>query len=442
MLSEELGDTHGQATACHGLGYAHYCLGDYEQAIDYYNLDLDLSSSPSPSSSSLHLSSPFSPSRDKRHTSSSSVCRAYCNLGLAHKALGNLSKSLHCQHSFLAHAGSNVAARFCALGNIGDVLLAQERGVEALSQFEEQLRLARDTDHRGLEAGALENIGSTNRRLGRLDAALASHAAALQVFSLIADRSGESRVHGSLGTTHALLGDYETASRCFDLQRAQCHDCSDVIGEAQAYGNIGIGLVNVGRHGEAIDAFQQQLGLLEQSTTRYALSEGGKAYRNLADCYNAVGDSAEAVRCLERCLAHSDGGSTREQCAAYQAMAVAHQAAGCPLQALVCLEKRLVIAHTLGEEGEMGRAYGQLGCLHNLLGNYEQAIGCLLHQLGVARRLGDVRMEGEASCALGAVYQDMGEFDKALEMHLVDLEGAITTKDELKQCKYSSVSSF
>lgn len=58
-------------------------------------------------------------------------------------------------------------------------------------------------------------------------------------------------------------------------------------------------------------------------------------------------------------------------------------------QALVCFEKRLVVAHELGGEGGgKAQAYGELGTLHSQLGNYEQALSCLEHQLNIARAAG------------------------------------------------------
>lgn len=58
-------------------------------------------------------------------------------------------------------------------------------------------------------------------------------------------------------------------------------------------------------------------------------------------------------------------------------------------QALVCFEKRLVVAHELGGEGGgKAQAYCELGTLHSQLGNYEQALSCLEHQLNIARSAG------------------------------------------------------
>lgn len=70
----------GEAKACHFLGYAHYCLGNFREAVRYYDQDLALAKD----------------LQDKMN-----MGRAYCNLGLAHLALGNLETALECQKYFL-----------------------------------------------------------------------------------------------------------------------------------------------------------------------------------------------------------------------------------------------------------------------------------------------------------------------------------------------------
>lgn len=80
MILKELHDIEGEAKACHFLGYAHYCLGNYREAVRYYDQDLSLAKD----------------LQDKMN-----MGRAYCNLGLAHLALGNLETSLECQKYFL-----------------------------------------------------------------------------------------------------------------------------------------------------------------------------------------------------------------------------------------------------------------------------------------------------------------------------------------------------
>ena len=87
MLSQELNDIEGEAKACHFLGYAHYCLGNYKEAIRYYDQDLALA-------------------RDLEDRMS--MGRAYCNLGLAHCAIGNYENALECQKYFLGESCSSI----------------------------------------------------------------------------------------------------------------------------------------------------------------------------------------------------------------------------------------------------------------------------------------------------------------------------------------------
>jgi tetratricopeptide (TPR) repeat protein len=54
-------------------------------------------------------------------------------------------------------------------------------------------------------------------------------------------------------------------------------------------------------------------------------------------------------------------------------------------QALVCLEKRLVVSHELGVPEAKAQAYGELGGLHIALNNLDQAISCLEHQKNIAK---------------------------------------------------------
>jgi tetratricopeptide (TPR) repeat protein len=90
--------------ACFNLGYAHFSLGHFPDAVRYYQQDLGLA-------------------RDRKDRLA--LARAYCNLGLAHKALGNLTQALECQQKCLRlmEALRNTAGKFRALGNIGDLML-------------------------------------------------------------------------------------------------------------------------------------------------------------------------------------------------------------------------------------------------------------------------------------------------------------------------------
>ncbi|CAG2053315.1 unnamed protein product [Timema podura] len=151
----------------------------------------------------------------------------------------------------------------------------------------------------------------------------------------------------------------------------------------------------------------------------------GRAFGNLGDCYDALGDFEEAVKCHEQHLAISlKLKSSRDQERAYRGLGHSHKCLGNLQQALVCFEKRLVVSHELNSPNSKASAYGELGHIHSTLGNFEQAISCLEHQLTIARELKDKVAEADAACGLGAVYQQMGEYSTALQYHQADLDTA------------------
>lgn len=416
-LSEEVGDVEAQARACHFLGYAHYCLGNYKDAIDYYEKDLTLAKN-------LH---------DRVN-----MGRAYCNLGLSHMALGNLDGALECQKYFLAisQVSRNLQGKFRALGNMGDVLMKMKKSDEAVQMYQRQLLLVRHSKERHLKAAAYGALGLCHRQLKCYDKALGYHTQELTLQQELGDVRGECLAHSRLGAVHLSLGQLGYALRCYQEQLERARELRDCPLETQALGNLGITRLGMAHFEDAIGYFEQQLALLEQlGGSSSTLLDKGRAYGSLGDCYDALGDLEEAVKCHEQYLGISlKAQSPRDQERAYRGLGNSHRCLGNLQQALVCLEKRLVVAHELTAEGAApgkAAAYGELGALHRQLGNYEQALACLQRQMALAQD--DPVLRGDAACGLGAVYQAMGSHDQALHWHQLDLEIAEETHNMAAQ---------
>lgn len=143
----------------------------------------------------------------------------------------------------------------------------------------------------------------------------------------------------------------------------------------------------------------------------------------LGECYDAIGDGEEAIKCHERHLQLAVSlQSPRDQERAYRGLGHSYKASGNLQKALVCLEKRLVVAHELGSLEAKAAAYGDLGNIHRLLRNYEQAVNCLEHQRNIAQELDDRIAISDATSSLGAIFLEMGDLEGALKLHLLDLE--------------------
>lgn len=108
--------------------------------------------------------------------------RGYCNLGLAHLALGNNAAALECQKYFLAiaHMTNHLPGKFRALGNIGDVLIRTGEIDEAGKMYQRQLALARQTRDRPMEAASCSALGLAHRLVKKFDKALGFHTQEVQ----------------------------------------------------------------------------------------------------------------------------------------------------------------------------------------------------------------------------------------------------------------------
>ncbi|XP_033951552.1 tetratricopeptide repeat protein 28-like isoform X2 [Pseudochaenichthys georgianus] len=409
-LAPGLQDLEGEGKVCHNLGYAHYCLGQYRDSVRYYEQDLALAKD----------------LQDKL-----AQAKAYCNLGLAHKALGEYKKAEECQRYLLslAQALDNTKAVFRAYGNLGDVCVCRGDLPGAVRFHQQQLSLAQKVNDQKMEADAYSALGSVHRMLRQLDTALSFHSQELTVRKDLGDQQGECKALGHLAAVHMALGDYATTFQCYEAQLGLAQGLRDARLEAQVHGNMGITKMNMGVFEEAIGYFEQQLAMLQQLSGTESMLDRGRAYGNLADCYDALGDYEEAIQYYEKYLTVAQSlNHVQDQGKAYRGLGNAHRSMGSLQQALVCFEKRLVVAHELGGEGGgKAQAYGELGTLHSQLGNYEQSLSCLEHQLNIARTAGDKSLEAEASDALGGVYQRMADNETALQWHQRALEIAEQT---------------
>jgi tetratricopeptide (TPR) repeat protein len=75
----------------------------------------------------------------------------------------------------ISHMTKNVAGKFRALGNMGDVLARSGSLEDAVRMYARQLALARAAGDRALEAAAYGALGRAHRMLRCFDKALGYH---------------------------------------------------------------------------------------------------------------------------------------------------------------------------------------------------------------------------------------------------------------------------
>jgi DNA-binding SARP family transcriptional activator len=203
--ANRLGDQAGQAHSQHGLGFAHYLLGDYDAAGQELHQAYEL----------------FGALGD--HTGQANVELTRC-AGVADA--GDLQAALH--HARQAHdlfrAADHRFGQAGALNNIG--LLSAELGDHrpALEHCLRALALYEEVDDRHGQAMTWDSLGSIQHHLGDHAEAVACYRRALNIFEDLGDRHEEAETLANLGDTHLALGEVDAA-------RDVWHRALDIFGE-------------------------------------------------------------------------------------------------------------------------------------------------------------------------------------------------------------------
>ncbi|XP_068726251.1 tetratricopeptide repeat protein 28-like [Montipora capricornis] len=193
----------------------------------------------------------------------------------------------------------------------------------------------------------------------------------------------------------------------------------DRAGEGKAYGNLGNTYQSLGDFKQAIKYHQQDLRIAKEVWDRVG---EGRAYCNLGNAYQSLGDFRQAIEYHKQHLSiATELGDISGAGKAYGNLGNAYQCLGDFKQALEYTRQDLNIAKEVGDKAAEGRAYGNLGNAYQSLGDFKQAIKYHKQDLSIAKEVEDRVGEGGAYCNLGNAYQSVGNFAQAIEYHKQDL---------------------
>ena len=148
------------------------------------------------------------------------------------------------------------------------------------------------------------------------------------------------------------------------------------------------------------------------------LSSEGKAYGELGNAYNRLGDFKKAKKYHELCIEITKQvGDASIGGAAYGNLGGDYQGLGDFKTAIHYHELCLKIAKQVGDVSSEGTVYGNLGSAYHKLGDFKKAIHYQELCLEIAKQVGDVSSEGTAYGNLGNAYQGLGDFQKAIHYH-------------------------
>lgn len=272
VIARELKDRESEGTALTDIGVIYYYLGDYHQAINYLEQSLQiargLKNRPSEGLKLLNLGLAYfylgDLSTSMEHSQAAiAIARevkdrnlegsALGNLGLAYFVLGEDIKALEIQKQSweIARELKNLQAEGNALGNIGNIFLRLGKYQEAIEFHQKWLAIARKIKDIKSEGNALANLGLVYHEMGEYSQAINFQQQRLDIARRIKDHQGESISLFNIGNIYSTLGDYAKAVNYQQQSLQIAREVKDIHTEGNVLNNLGLNLYKQGKLNDA-----------------------------------------------------------------------------------------------------------------------------------------------------------------------------------------------
>jgi len=300
--------------------------------------------------------------------------RAYCNLGITSRRLGDLKQAIeyHKQELCIAKEVADRAREGAAYGNLGNAYHSVGDFKQAIWHHKQDLSISIELVNRVGEGSAYGNLGNAYHRLGNFKHAVDYHQQRLSIMKELGNRAGEGAAYGDLGNAYRRLGDSKLAIECHKQNLSIAKEVGDRVGEGAAYGNLGNAYDSLGQFEEAVEHHTKHLRIANDLEDR---AGQGRAFCNLGNVHDALGDFEQAIT--------------------YH-------------------EKYLAIAKEMGDSAGEGTAYGNLGDAFGGLSEHKQAIVYYEQYLRIAKEVGDQAGQALARYSLGLSFELLGSLRKAI----------------------------
>lgn len=241
------------------------------------------------------------------------------------------------------------------------------------------------------EGAACHKMGYVCYALGRYEDAIRYYEQDVALAQKLGNELNSMRAHCNLGLAYKQAGNFESALRHQEtfLRLAS----ANTEGQFKALGNIGDLYLDEDRYEDAVDLFQRQMGLAEQSQTMPLLA---LAHSNLGAAYERSGDLTRAGRHyqreLELCRSLED---FQGECRALGHVGSVQLGLGHLEAAFRLFDSELARAHQLHVKAAASwrlraTACGHLGQVKAAAGELEAAVGFLQQQLAILEGCGAV----------------------------------------------------
>jgi CHAT domain-containing protein len=194
VIRKEVGNKAGEGTTLNNIGLVYDGLGEYAQALKYYEQALVIRKEVG--------------DKAGEGTTLSNIGGAYHHLGEYAQALKYYEQAL-----VIAKQVGDKAGEGTTLNNIGGVYSNLGEYPQALKYYEQALVIHKEVGNRAMEGTTLNNIGGVYDGLGEYPQALKYYEQALVIHKEVGNRAMEGTTLSNIGLVYSNLGQYPNAEK-------------------------------------------------------------------------------------------------------------------------------------------------------------------------------------------------------------------------------------
>lgn len=346
-------DLRGEEATLSNLGNVARILGEYDQAISYYQRGLELATM-----------------RGDRLW----CARHLGGLAIIASSRGDLQQALeyHQQHLSVVRQAHALREEGTVLNNLGYTYYAMGQYAAAIEHVERSAEIARSTDDLEGEINAITTLGATYLASGEIAQAIASQERGIDLARQLRHPQLEAYALGNLGQALIKHGDYARAITNFERCLKLVQTISDLRGQIQALANLGFAYQVFGTLTASNAYYQQMLDMSRKANDLVFVSQ---ALANLASNHMRVEEIDQAI---------------------------------------VFLEESLHIKREVQDRRGEGTVLGNLGVCYLKKGDFKRTIAYEQQRLNIAQEIGDLQGQIQAHMVLGGVYEHLGVYSQSL----------------------------
>jgi tetratricopeptide (TPR) repeat protein len=296
--------------------------------------------------------------------------------------------------------------------NLARTLQALGAYDEALSHYQQSLKIAEEIGDKDGVATVLHNLGGLHREQGSYDEALSHFQHSLKIYEELRDISGVAKLLAEIGTLHQFKGAYDEALNYYQRSLKIAEEIGDIVGAARSLHNVGTLHQLRGAYDEALSHYQRALKIKEEIGDNAGVAS---SLYQIGTLHKLRGAYDEALNYYQRSLKIAEEiGVIAGVARSLYGIGTLHEARGAYDTALNHYQRSLKIFEELGDIANVASSLRQIGVLHQTRGAYDEALNHYQRSLKIAEEIGDIAGVSSSLHQIGVLHQFRGSYDEAL----------------------------